>query len=283
MNAHFFDINSIVTINSKVWIVSRKEPNIPIIKIHKHEFNLIRNGIYKNQNLKIRISDTDYYLNSKLYNNLKIICVKNNIDISNISFSMQEFMNSDIIDNSDFIIHKEHIQHIKNTNDDIYLICSKNTKESYEHIIKKVENCFIDLGISIKNKYFLSETFYNRDRDDIRNNKIKILIQHLIGYKIDVNRFDDVNIDRYDNIYFYDTDSKLIDDIKSINLNIRNLVENTIDENTIDDIKFIIRKEEPNLISNLVTFNSVNLFIRNETPIIWQNIVKTFERFKIKK
>lgn len=283
MNAHFFDINSIVTINSKVWIVSRKEPNIPIIKIHKHEFNLIRNGIYKNQNLKIRISDTDYYLNSKLYNNLKVICVKNNIDISNISFSMQEFMNSDIIDNSDFIIHKEHIQHIKNTNDDIYLICSKNTKESYEHIIKKVENCFIDLGISIKNKYFLSETFYNRDRDDIRNNKIKILIQHLIGYKIDVNRFDDVNIDRYDNIYFYDTDSKLIDDIKSINLNIRNLVENTIDENTIDDIKFIIRKEEPNLISNLVTFNSVNLFIRNETPIIWQNIVKTFERFKIKK
>lgn len=283
MNAHFFDIDSIITINSKVWIVSRREPNTPIIKIHKHEFNLIKNGIYKNQKLKIRISDTDYYLNSKLYDTLKVLCVKNNIDISNISFSMQEFMNSDIINNNDFEIHKEHIQHIKNSKDDIYLLCSKNTKESYEHIIKKVENCFTELGLNIKNKYFLSETFYNRDRDNIRDTKIKILTQHLIGYKIDVNKFDDVNIERYDNIYFYDTDSKVIDDIKSINSNIRTLIENTFDENTINDIKSIIRNDEPNLISNLVTFNSVNLFIRDENPIIWQNIVKTFEGFKIKK
>jgi hypothetical protein len=38
---------------------------------------------------------------------------------------MQEFMNKEIIDNDDFVIHMQHIEHLKNINEDVYIICSK--------------------------------------------------------------------------------------------------------------------------------------------------------------
>ena len=46
MRAHFFDLNTAITVESKVWIVSKINPNKPIIKISQSEFNLIKNGIY---------------------------------------------------------------------------------------------------------------------------------------------------------------------------------------------------------------------------------------------
>jgi uncharacterized protein (DUF4213/DUF364 family) len=45
--ANFFDINTLITINSKVWIIDKLKPNIPIVKISKSEFNLLNNGVYK--------------------------------------------------------------------------------------------------------------------------------------------------------------------------------------------------------------------------------------------
>ncbi len=282
-NAHFFDINSIVTINSKVWIVSRKEPNKPIVRIPKSEFNLIRKGVYKNQNLRFKMAGVDYWLSNDLLNTIKVRCKNNNIDIADISFSMQEFMNSDIIDSDDFTIHTENIQDIKNTSDDVYLICSKNTKEVYEFILDKLEKELDKIGVTIKAKYFISETFYNRDKDDIKLNKIKILIQHLIGYKINGDRFDDVVVTKYDNIYFYEDDIKTVESAKDINKNIKILIDNTDLEEIRDDIKLTIRNSEPNLIIKHITFNLVNKFIRYEIPITWQNIIKTFEGFKYKK
>jgi uncharacterized protein (DUF4213/DUF364 family) len=41
--ANFFDINTLITINSKVWIIDKLKPNIPIVKISKSEFNLLNN------------------------------------------------------------------------------------------------------------------------------------------------------------------------------------------------------------------------------------------------
>jgi hypothetical protein len=42
---------------------------------------------------------------------------------------MQEFMNKEIIDNDDFNTHATYRTSI---NEDVYIICSKNTKVNYE-------------------------------------------------------------------------------------------------------------------------------------------------------
>ena len=39
LNGYFFDINALITTNSKVWIIDKLKPNEPILKIAKSEFN----------------------------------------------------------------------------------------------------------------------------------------------------------------------------------------------------------------------------------------------------
>jgi len=89
MNAHFFDINSLIRVDSKVWIVSKTKPNIALLKISESDFNLIKKGIWKNSGVKVKIGNTDYYIKEDLFEQIKIKCKKTNTDLSSITFSMQ--------------------------------------------------------------------------------------------------------------------------------------------------------------------------------------------------
>lgn len=169
--AFFFDINSLITTNSKVWIVDRDKPNNPLLRISKSDFNLIKKGVYKKDNIKFEMQGDSYWLSKDLFDQIKIKSKNKNINISRLAFSMQEFMNKEIIENNDFTIHLENIRHLKNTSGDIYIICSKNTKNNYELIISKLEDKLKEIGLVVKNYYYISETFYNRDEDDINNKK----------------------------------------------------------------------------------------------------------------
>ena len=71
---------------------------------------------------------------------IKIKAKNHRADISNLAFSLQEFMNKELIENLDYDINLENILHLKNTDDDIYVICSKNTKRNYELMISKIED-----------------------------------------------------------------------------------------------------------------------------------------------
>jgi hypothetical protein len=59
MQAHFFNIEVLIRVDSQVWLVDRNKPSIPIIKITKSEFNLIKKGIYRTHNSSLSISGTN--------------------------------------------------------------------------------------------------------------------------------------------------------------------------------------------------------------------------------
>jgi len=281
MKAHFFDIDSILEVNAKVWIVDKTIPNIPIMKISQSDFNLIKNGIYRSQGNSISFSGHNYWLPTDLFEKLKIKSKNHRTDISNLSFSMQEFMNKELIENLDYDINFDNISHLKNTDDDIYVICSKNTKRNYELMISKIEDKLKDNGLSIKKYYYISETFYNRSEDDISHKKVRLLLQHLIGYKTELDKFIDEKIEKYDELYFYD------DEISSIKLSIdcnkllMYLLSNT-DSSIKDIIKQDIKQSEPLLVVNQITGNKVNRFISTDVKIQFSNLIKVFESFKWK-
>ena len=155
MNAHFFDIETILVMDSKVWLVDKNSPNFPVFKISNSDFNLIRSGIYKSKKNSIYFGGSSYWLPDDLMNSIKIKCKNLNIDITDLTFSMQEFMNSDIIETLDYDINIDNLIHLKNKNDDIYFICSKNNKKNYDKIIKKIENKLEEVGLFIKKYYFI--------------------------------------------------------------------------------------------------------------------------------
>lgn len=276
--AFFFDINTLITTNSKVWIVDRDKPNKPILRIPKSDFNLIKKGVYKKDNIKFEMQDESYWISKDLFDQIKIKSKNKNLNISRLAFSMQEFMNKDIIENNDFTIHLENIRHLKNTSGDIYIICSKNTKNNYELIISKLEEKLKDIGLVVKSYYYISETFYNRDEDDINNKKVRLLIQHLIGMKTEGDKFTHTEITKYDVISFYDDEARVIELAKNVNNVLQFLIENSEDL-VKDRVKEGLKQDVCELVINRVTFNKVNLFVTSKVELQYQNVIKKFESF----
>lgn len=276
--AFFFDINTLVTTNSKVWIIDRDKPNKPIIRIPKSDFNLIKKGVYKKDNIKFDMQDESYWISKELFDQIKVKSKKQNLNVSRLAFSMQEFMNKDIIENNDFTIHLENIRHLKNTSGDIYIICSKNTKNNYELVISKLEDKLKEIGLVVKNYYYISETFYNRDEDDINNKKVRLLLQHLIGMKTEGNKFTHTEITKYDVISFYDDEARVIELAKNANNVLQFLIENSEDL-VKDRVKEVLKENVCELVINHVTFNKVNLFVTNKVELQYQNVIKKFESF----
>lgn len=276
--AFFFDLNSLITTNSKVWIIDRDKPNKPILRIPKSDFNLIKKGVYKKDNIKFEMQDESYWISKELFDQIKIKSKSKNLNISRLAFSMQEFMNKEIIENNDFTIHLENIRHLKNTSGDIYIICSKNTKNNYELIISKLEDKLKEIGLVVKSYYYISETFYNRDEDDINNKKVRLLLQHIIGLKTEVDKFTHTEITKYDIISFYDDEARVIELAKNANNVLQFLIENSEDL-VKDRVKEILKESQCELVINQVTFNKVNLFVTSKVELQYQNVIKKFESF----
>lgn len=278
-NAHFFDIDTLIRVYSQVWIVSKMKPSIPIIKITQSEFNLINKGIYRNHDSSLLMSGDIYYLPKNLLEELKIKAKNSKVNITDLVFSMQEFMNSSVIENIDYEILTNHFSHLKNKTDDIYVICSKNNKKNYEVIISKLEKELEKLGLFIKNYYYLSETFYNRDTDYISHKKVRLLLQHLIGYKTDDNKFIDEEIAKYDRLYFYDDEPSVLNLAISSNDIFHFLLKET-DDNLKSSIRSLITNNEHVLVVNSITNNKINPIESKEVILEFSHIVKTFESFK---
>jgi hypothetical protein len=277
IDAHFFDLSSLIKIKAKVWIVSKIKPSIPIIKIDESEFNLIKKSIWLNNGEKLKIGGIEYWLPINLVESLKIKCKKMGVELSDLSFSLQEFMNPEIIERLDFEIFTINFDHLKNTKDDVYIICSKNTKKNSQSIIEKLEEKLAELGIVVKNYYFISETFFNRDSDEISFKKTRLVIQHLIGLKTDNYKFTEEEITKYNKIFVYENSKSAIHELKLANDTLE-----LLKENSEPNVKSIVDErllENPTIIINEITFNKVNKFIVYPVEISKGRIVKTYESF----
>jgi|LauGreDrversion4_2_1035121.scaffolds.fasta_scaffold64985_3 hypothetical protein len=277
MKAHLFDLDTILIVNKMVWIIDKKNPNIPIIKITESDYNLIKKGIFKNNGERFYFGNKNYWIPKEISNELKIKLKKFGIDITNLSFSLREFVNSEVIGELEYEINYDILQTIKNTQDHIFFICSKNNKKNYERIIKKIEDKLYDMGLKIEDIYYLSETFFNRDLDEILYKKVRIILQKLLGFKTENNKFIDDSIIEYDEINYYDNE------LENINLPINDFLK-TIIENSDEYLKNkIINKinsVEKTVYTNWVSPNKVNRIQQKKTILSYSKLIKTFESFK---
>jgi hypothetical protein len=280
VNANFIDIDAIVSVGAKAWIVDKKNPSIPIMKITKSDFNLYQNGIFRKQGNKIDFNGKTFWLPTDVTNKLKIKVKNHKSNFSDLAISLQEFLNKDVIDNLEFDLNELLLNKLKNTTDDIYIICSKQTKLSHQSIIDKIEDKLKKEGLKIKNFYFISETFYNRNMDEVEFKKMRLLIQHLVGYKTSGNKFIDEEITRYDQIEYYDNN---LDTIKVANQtnDLLKLIWKNSDEGLRSVIKEDIEQYKPQLVVNQIGDNQVNQISTEKIKLSISNLVKTFEGFSM--
>jgi hypothetical protein len=278
MNAHFIDLEIILKLESKPWIVDKNNPNVPILKIEKSDFNLYQSGIYKSHGNKLNFNGKTFWLPNEFMNLLKIKTKKLKIDISNLGISMQEFLNPEISKNIDFDLDMSIFNNVINTNDDIYIICSKNNKSIFENQILQLEEELKELGLSIKKYYFISETFYNKNEDNISYLKSKLLLQHLLGLKTDGDILTSEKIDDYNQITYYDDNLKSISLAKDLNKLLESLLLKTSSDIKLT-VKDKIKNDDNFLIIKEYTHNKANKFNEFQIQLEYSNIVKSFENF----
>ena len=279
MVAHFFDLDTILRVDNKIWIIDVKSPKIPIYKLDQSDYNLIKRGIWRDRGERFNFNGDNYWLPENIANDLKLKCKNLKIDTFNLTFSMQEFFNSEIIGDVDYEINLDLLLPIKNTTDHLYLICSKNNKKNYELILKKIENKFLEMGLDIKDIYYLSETFFNRKNDKIIFNKVKLLLQFLIGLKTDSDKFINNEITKYDVVNYYD------DDLENTNIDPNDFLKHLYDNTDVvlkDKIMNVINSYDNILNINYISPNKLKR-IESKTIVLSLNkIIKTFESFKRK-
>lgn len=278
--SYFVDLDTLLTVNNEAWVVNKNNPTIPIKKISKTDFNLIRNGIFRSQDNKIQFNGSTYWLPTKLYNELKVKCKSNKMDISDLAISLQEFFNKSVIDHLDFDLNMEMVNLLKNKTDDIYIICSRQTKKNYETLIEKLNETLHKNGISIKSYYYISDNFYNQNYNDTKLKKIKLLIQHLVGYRTEGDKFIDTEITRYRKILFFDNELDTLEITRQVNYTLEVLLTKT--ENGLRDIvKEDVVEFRPELVITKVNENELNKFTKVKV-ILNITRIKTFESFSSK-
>lgn len=279
ISAHFIDLDIIIQTESKPWIVSKDKPNFPILKMDPSDFKIFQSGIYQKDNNKIDFNGKSFWLSNDFMTKVKIACKKYRADISNLAISLQEFLNPGIIENIPFKIDLTIFNKMVNTDDDIYIICSKNKKSNYKKQIEKLEEELKEKGLKIKNFYFISETFMNRDQDDIALNKVKLLLQHLIGLRTEGNTITEKEITDYSQIYFYDDCKSSIELSKRINNVLETLLINT-EKWVKSKVKEKIQSRDNTLIVKEYTHNKINKFIETQIELEYSNVIKNFENYK---
>lgn len=280
MIGHIFDIDTLISVDSKPWIVDKNNPNEPLIKISKTDYNLFKNGVYKRQGNKIEYNGKTYWLPNEVYEKLKVIAKMKRIGLGDFAISLKEFLNEEIGDELDFEINWETIKHLKNKNEDIYIICSNNTEKYYQKILEKLMEKLKWEGIDIKKFYYINETFYNVNTDEIVFKKALINLQHLVGYEIQKEKFVDKEITKYSKLNFYDNDFDTLKMIDEINSYLRFIMSKS-DAGIKQVVKEGLDYDKPEFIVNKITGNKYNNLITKSVKINNSYLMK-FENFKWK-
>jgi len=257
---HMFDIDgTLLTIDTKVWIIDKEEPHKPIIRIDNFEVNKILTGIYMKDELKIQYNGEVYYISNKLMNDIN---KKKRIPIERLGISWIEFYSEDYINNTKSTFLAKNIRHLRGRGEFISLISGRSNRSRHSDVLNSLRKNLKDLGIELYKIYFLGDKFSYKHTDIISLNKTHILLEHLVGVKIEDGKFVSFRQDWFNDIYFYDDEKMNIDyanDIQRIFDRVMKNTDNEVFKLIIDRVK----NNELKITNNLVSNNEVNLFESN--------------------
>ena len=276
MVAHFFDIDTFVKLEQKVWIIDKSKPNSPVLKLSKSDYNILKKGLFLNQNLKLRIGGEYFYFSEEMLDSIKLGCKKIKANVSDLTFSFTEFKN---IESLNYKLDLSSIKHLFRTNDIVYIVCSKMKNPFYEKIVEELNQKLRSNGLKPRDFYFLIEDSTKvLDDDKLIYKKMKLFLQHLVGYKTDNNTFIDEKLTDVDDVYYYGDNKTDISRMESFNKLFRKLLSNT-DEYLKDIILGGIKERKKTLTTHFVSSNKMNLFDTKSYDLSYNNRLKRFKDF----
>lgn len=265
MIAHFFDLDyTLWKTSARTWIIDKNNPDNYIIRINSNEDQLLTTGYYKNDNLPIYYNGIKAWLSKTLYD--KILKKKPNIILDNIGISHREYSDAQLIENQtkDFILYIHNIKHLNNQT--IHILTARPSMDNHKNLIDELKLSLNAFNIEIGKQYFVNDNKYIDVNGSSAERKCLILLQHLIGYKIEGNEFVPILVDKYEDIQFYDDDDLNVIACQNINKYFNNILTQTPDW-LVEKITNRVNLNDLKLTINQVTSNIINPFIQQTIKI----------------
>ena len=256
---HFFDLDhTLWEMENYAWIIDKNKPQIPLIKIPTSELFMIKKGFYRKDNIKIEYNGDEFFIGKELMDKIQ---KKKIIGIHNIGISLIELTSPEYINVSKTSFLTNNIKHLIGKNNiKIIILTGRNNRQKHEKILNLLRLKLQELDLEIFKIYFVGDELKIETDEGIAYKKSIILLEHMLGMKIENNSFIPFKQDFSNSIYFYD------DEIQNINYanDIQTLFNNVYRNTTNEDVKKIITDRIKNvnltLYTNLVGTNSINRF-----------------------
>lgn len=283
---HFFDIdNTLWEMQNHVWIIDKRNPQKPLLKISPSEFIMISKGFYRKENFPISYNGSTYYISKQLMTDIqkKKVISPENLGISSVEITQEELINHTkikfLLYNIKHLIGQEYIN--------ICLLTGRSNREKHQKVLNLLRLQLKDMGIELFKVYFVGESLSLMSDENISYKKSIILLEHLIGIKIEEDKFVPYKQDKYDCVYFYDDQIQNIQYANDIQNILNQIYQNTENQEVKDIIQQRFKTHNLLLINNLVGSNQLNKFKTNcitlKTPELYpikeNKLITTYNLF----
>jgi hypothetical protein len=262
---HFFDLDGTLwSVRTNAWIIDKRKPGVPILKLKDSELKLILSGVYINEKAFIEYNDQVYWIGQKLLDRIKKI--KPNIKMQDLGLSYYEKLNPKYYDNMKFF--KNNIRHLveSDTESDIGILSARFSDEKDKNLLNSLKDELGKLGLKISKFYYVGDYYYPNVNTNMSTRKANVLLEHLVGFHINKDKFVPLKQDLYREVYFYDDEPSNIFVANDIQQLLDDYLIKT-DEEVYERIIKNIKEKQPVLYTNLITNNSLNRFKTSEIKL----------------
>lgn len=274
---HFFDLDyTLWKTNSKLAVIDKEHPENVLFRIDPIYIPMMKT-YWKKYDLCVHYNGKEYWLNENLWEEIQKINKK--LKIGDIGISNREFTDGEVIDNQKHKVEYllNNLNHLKNDHSaEIGLLTARTNKKAHKELLKDLKD-----SVYRKLRKNISKIYFVNDLEDVANDnltasrKAKILLEHLIGYKIRRNRFIELEQTTYDDIHFYDDNEKNIEAAKNLQLLFEKCLKNT-DPMLKNDIIERVKHTELKTTTYLITNNEIEPFKEDQRILLLPNSVDLF-------
>ncbi len=262
---HFFDLDGTLwSVKTNAWIIDKRKPGVPILKLKDSELKLIIAGVYINEEVYIEYNDQVYWIGKQLFDRIKK--VKPNIKMEDLGLSYYEKINPKYYDNMKFF--KNNIRHLVDnaSESDIGILSARFSDEKDKNLLNSLKDELDKLGLKISKFFYVGDYYYHNMNTNMSVRKANVLLEHLVGFHIDKNKFVPLKQDLYREVYFYDDEPNNIFVANDIQQLFDDYLINT-DEEVYNRIIKNVKEKQSVLYTNLITNNSLNRFKTTEVKL----------------
>lgn len=255
-------------------VIDKENPMNVVMRINGADEPLI-SSTWKKYNLEVNYNGKTFWLSPDFLKSLKRRV--SSITLNRIGITYRNLSDDEIEENGKLTSLISKLKKFKDTGIPIVILSSLETKSKSDDSIKKLIST--NLRLPVIKEYNISNMDINSSADAIVYRKAKIVLEHLIGFKIRNNRFVDLKQGKYSKVKLFDTDEKCIEGVKNLQLLFELCLYNTdktIKHKILERFKNSILEWETFLITN----NDINPFIRTFGNLVSPANVDLFNSFK---